>query len=102
MQFDEVKPEHFTTLSATPFPHVLIERALLQMVPGTNPLEGPKFRNEVMQAAGWKHSNVVSFGKYPADAAAAFNRIREALEESDTPSAVLLALTRIANKKTIS
>ncbi|QLI81699.1 hypothetical protein HZU75_09240 [Chitinibacter fontanus] len=90
MQFNEVLPLHFSTISRDPFPHVLIERALLQMVPGS--LEGPKFRNQVLHAAGWKHSNLTSFGKYPEEAAAAFNRLREVLVANETPDGILTAL----------
>ncbi|WP_348946284.1 hypothetical protein ABHF33_07040 [Chitinibacter sp. FCG-7] len=91
MQFNEVLPQHFSTIARDPFPHVLIERALLQMAEGK--LDGPKFRNQVMLAAGWKHSNLTSFGKYPEEAAAAFNRLREILLSNETPEQILSALT---------
>ncbi|WP_373973651.1 hypothetical protein NT239_08235 [Chitinibacter sp. SCUT-21] len=90
MQFNEVLPLHFSTISRDPFPHVLIERALLQMAEGK--LDGPKFRNQVMHAAGWKHSNLTSFGKYPEEAAAAFNRVREVMVANETPETILSAL----------
>jgi hypothetical protein len=95
MQFDEILPEHFSTLSRTPFPHVLIERALLQIAEGQ--IDGPKFRNQVLVAAGWKHSNLVSFGKYPAEAALAFNRIRAVLAEQQEPVAILAALEKMVS-----
>lgn len=90
MQFNEVLPQHFSTISRDPFPHVLMERALLQMAEGH--LDGPKFRNQVLHAAGWKHSNLTSFGKYPEEAAAAFNRLRQVLVDHESPSAILEAL----------
>jgi hypothetical protein len=92
MQFDEVLPVHFSTISRDPFPHVLIERTLLQMAEGE--LDGPKFRNKVLHAAGWKHSNLISFGKYPEEAAAAFNRVRLVLGSNETPESVLAALDK--------
>ncbi|GAB3260372.1 hypothetical protein [Chitinimonas naiadis] len=90
MQFDEVQAEHFSTLSRNPFPHVLIDRALMQLG-GEN--SGP-YRNSVMAAAGWGHSNLIPFSKYPAEACAAFNRIRAVLAETEDPQAVLAALKR--------
>jgi hypothetical protein len=90
MQFNEVQAAHFGMISRDPFPHVLIERALLQM--GEQTPNGAKFRSDVMAAAGWKHSSLTSFGKYPDDAAAAFNRVRVALEQSQEPGAVLKIL----------
>ena len=90
MQFNEVQAAHFGMISRDPFPHVLIERTLLQMAEKSP--SGAKFRSEVLAAAGWKHSSLISFGKYPDDAAAAFNRVRAALEQSEDPGAVLKIL----------
>ena len=74
MQFDEVKPEHFSTISRDPFPHILIDRALLQISGGD--ARAAKFRVDALAAAGWAHSGLVPFGRYPDQAAAAFNRLR--------------------------
>ena len=87
MQFDEVLPEHFNTLSRTPFPHVLIEQALLQM--GGSGVDGSKFAKQALNAAGWKHASVVSYGKHAAEAAAAFNKIRTAFSPELTASELL-------------
>lgn len=90
MQFDEVQSEHFSSLSRTPFPHVLIERALQQIAGGD--ANGAQFRKDVLAAAGWPHSGLVTFGKYPDQAAAALNRIRLVLQESEDPATVLAKL----------
>ncbi|WP_028455658.1 hypothetical protein [Chitinilyticum litopenaei] len=90
MQFDEVQPQHFTSLSRTPWPHVLIDHALLQL-PGEMS-DHNKFRTAALQAAGWKHHNLVPFGKYPDEASAAYNRLRLALANCDNQQAVLAAL----------
>ena len=90
MEFDTVLPEHFSTLSRNPFPHVLIERAILQIAEGKT--DGPKFRNQVLAAAGWKHSNLVPFGKYPQEATKAFNLIRSVLASTEEPELVLSQL----------
>ncbi|WP_203563938.1 hypothetical protein [Deefgea sp. CFH1-16] len=83
MPFDEVFPTHFNTLSRNPFPHVLIEQALLQL--GGGGIEGSKFAKQTLTAAGWRHASVVSYGKYPEEAATAFNKIRLVL--ADDPNA---------------
>ncbi|MDF0604450.1 hypothetical protein HZU77_002140 [Neisseriaceae bacterium TC5R-5] len=96
MQFDEVRPEHFTTLSRNPFPHILMDRLLLQMA-GAD-ADGSQYRKEVLAAAGWKHDGLVTFGKYPNDACDAFNRIREVLAQTEEPSEVLAALIKLNTK----
>ncbi|WP_288841316.1 hypothetical protein [uncultured Deefgea sp.] len=83
MPFDEVFPTHFNTLSRNPFPHVLIEQALLQL--GGGSVEGSKFAKQALTAAGWRHASVVSYGKYPEEAATAFNKVRLVL--MDDPNA---------------
>ncbi|SFZ70239.1 hypothetical protein [Chitinimonas taiwanensis] len=90
MQFDEVQAQHFSSLSRTPFPHVLIERALQQIAGGD--ANGAQFRKDVLAAAGWPHSGLVTFGKYPDQAAAALNRIRLVLQESEDPATILAKL----------
>lgn len=90
MQFDEVKPEHFNTISRTPPPHSQIEQALTQL--GGGDVEGTKYRKEVLAAAGWKHSSLVSFGKYPDEASFAFNKVRDAMANHEEASAILAAV----------
>ncbi|QDQ27135.1 hypothetical protein FNU76_12605 [Chitinimonas arctica] len=90
MEFAEVQAQHFSTLSRDPFPHVLIERALLQLVSGEG--ESAQFRRNVLAAAGWPHSSLISFGKYPDQAATAFNRIRLVLAQSEDPATILAKL----------
>ncbi|MGR2660548.1 MULTISPECIES: hypothetical protein [Chromobacterium] len=96
MQFDEVRPEHFTTLSRNPFPHILIDRALQQIAGGS--ADGSQFRKDVLAAAGWSHGGLTPFGKYPADACEAFNRIRKVLEVTQEPDAILAELDKGAPK----
>ncbi|MBE9608311.1 hypothetical protein [Chitinilyticum piscinae] len=90
MQFDEVLPQHFTTLSRTPWPHVQIDHALLQL-PGESK-DHNKFRTTALKAAGWQHHNLVPLGKYPDEAAAAYNRLRAALGQCHTQQELLQAL----------
>ena len=92
MQFDEVKPEHFSTISRDPFPHILIDRALLQISGGD--ARAAKFRVDALAAAGWAHSGLVPFGRYPDQAAAALNRLRTVLEITEKPAQVLAELQK--------
>ncbi|BEV73459.1 MULTISPECIES: hypothetical protein [unclassified Paludibacterium] len=91
MEFNEVKPEHFSTLSRDPHPHILIDRYLMQLVGGGT--AAPPFHKKIMAAAGWKHHSLTPFTKYPAEASVAYNKVREALRSCDQdPDALLQAL----------
>ncbi|MBB5017871.1 hypothetical protein HNQ59_001141 [Chitinivorax tropicus] len=91
MEFDEVKPEHFGTISRNPFPHVLIDRALMQIAGGGT--AASDFHKRVIAAAGWKHHNLVPFGKHPQEAAQVYNKIRAVLAHcSEDAEAILKAL----------
>lgn len=94
MEFDEVKAQHFSSISRDPFPHVLIERALQQIAGGD--ANGAQFRKDVLAAAGWAHSGLVTFGKYPDQAAVALNKIRLVLAESEDPDTILAKLHQMA------
>jgi hypothetical protein len=88
MEFAEVLPEHFMRIARDPHPHILIDRYLMQLA-GSG-LDAAAFHKEVMSAAGWKHHSLTPFTKYPAEASAVYNRVREALSSCDhTPEALL-------------
>ncbi|ALP43556.1 hypothetical protein [Aeromonas schubertii] len=87
MTFDEVTPEHFTTFSRVPPPHLQMEQLLMQL--GGGGTEGTAFKKKVLLAAGWSHTGVVSFGKYPQEACNAFNRLRLVLAETEQPEEIL-------------
>ncbi|MGL4251009.1 MAG: hypothetical protein ACRCR1_10370 [Aeromonas sp.] len=91
MYFDEVKPEDFTTFSRVPPPHLQMEQFLMQLGGGT---DGTSFKKKVILAAGWSHTGVVSYGKYPQEACKAFNRLREVLAQHEQPDAILAALSQ--------
>jgi hypothetical protein len=86
MLFDEVQVQHFSSISRDPFPHVLIERALIQIGGGE---KGTQFKNDVLAAAGWTHSALTPFGKYPEQACMAWNRVRAVLAETEDPATIL-------------
>ncbi|MEV3840762.1 hypothetical protein [Aeromonas dhakensis] len=90
MHFDEVKPEDFATFSRVPPPHLQMEQFLMQL--GGGGTEGTHFKKKVMLAAGWSHTGVVSYGKYPQEACKASNRLREVLAAHQEADAILSAL----------
>ena len=92
MHFDEVKAEDFTTFSREPPPHLQMEQFLMQL--GGGGTEGTHFKKKVMLAAGWSHTGVVSYGKYPQEACKAFNRLREVLAQHGEPESILAALAQ--------
>ena len=92
MHFDEVKPEDFATFSRVPPPHLQMEQFLMQL--GGGGTEGTHFKKKVMLAAGWSHTGVVSYGKYPHEACKAFNRLREVLAAHREADAILAALAQ--------
>ena len=92
MHFDEVKPEDFATFSRVPPPHLQMEQFLMQL--GGGGTEGTHFKKKVMLAAGWSHTGVVSYGKYPQESCKAFNRLREVLAAHREADAILAALAQ--------
>lgn len=92
MSYEIVEAKHFVTLRRTPFPHVLIEQALLEMG-GSGP-DGMAFRKKALAAAGWPHDGLVPFAKYPEQAAAAFNRVGQALDGGADAASLLAVLSQ--------
>ena len=92
MHFDEVKPEDFATFSRVPPPHLQMEQFLMQL--GGGGTEGTHFKKKVMLAAGWSHTGVVSYGKYPQEACKAFNRLRGVLAAHQEADTILAALAQ--------
>ena len=43
-------------------------------------------------AAGWRHHDLISYGKFPDQAASAFNRVRLVLQQTQEPDAILAQL----------
>lgn len=87
MQFDTVLPEHFTTTSRTPWPHILIDTALRQLAGGGT--EGDVFRWSALTAAGWSRGAKTPFASYPTEAAAAYNRLRGVLAQTLDPVTIV-------------
>ncbi len=82
-----MQPNDFLTFSREKPAHVLIEQQLIDMGGGGN--RGVEFKKEVLSAAGWKYGKLVSYGAHPETAAAAFNKIRQVLDTTSDPDALL-------------
>lgn len=85
--FSEVKPEHFTTFSRDPAPHILIENELIKI--GGTGTKGIEFKTQVLKQAGWKYGDLTSYGRNPELASETFNRVRQALSETDDKAQIL-------------
>ncbi|MBL4704457.1 MAG: hypothetical protein JKY54_08040 [Flavobacteriales bacterium] len=87
MNIREVAPNDFLTFSRETPPHVTIEQRLLEL--GGTGNKGIEYKTEVLKAAGWNHGKLTSYGTHSEKAAAAFNKIRDALEVSNDAAEVL-------------
>ena len=89
MEFDEVTVEDFSRLQG-PFSFLEIEASLVEL--GGEGVEGVNFRKAALKAAGWRHHDLISYGKFPDQAASAFNRVRLVLQQTQEPDAILAQL----------
>lgn len=85
--FKEVSADDFLTFSREQPSYVAIEQALIELGGGGN--KGVEFKKSALNAAGWNYGKLVSYGAHASTAAVAFNKIREALAQSDDGEAVL-------------
>ncbi|MCG8312578.1 MAG: hypothetical protein MI976_05130 [Pseudomonadales bacterium] len=85
--YKEVSADDFLTFSREQPSYVAIEQALIELGGGGN--KGVEFKKSALNAAGWNYGKLVSYGAHAATAAEAFNKIREALAQSDDGDAVL-------------
>ncbi len=86
----EITEEEFTRIGGETPKHLLIEAALIEL--GGSGVNGSKFKREALKAAGWGYGKMTSFGSKPEAAAAAFNRIRQALSHAKSKEDLLSAL----------
>lgn len=85
--FKEVAPDDFLTFSREQPSYVAIEQALIDLGGGGN--RGVEYKKSALAAAGWKYGKLVSYGAHAATAAQAFNKVREALAETEDTDAIL-------------
>ena len=86
-EFKEVSPDDFLTFSREQPSYVAIEQTLIEIGGGGN--RGVEYKKEALNAAGWNYGKLVSYGAHAGKAADAFNRIREALAQTDNRDDVL-------------
>lgn len=86
-EFKEVSPDDFLTFSREQPSYVAIEQALIELGGGGN--QGVEYKKEALSAAGWNYGKLVSYGAHAGKAADAFNKIREALAQTEDSSEML-------------
>ena len=86
-KFEEVKAEDFMKIGGEPPPHRKIEQVLLDM--GGAGKHGAEFKFTALKAAGWKYDRLTGYAKNPDLAAEVFNKLREALAETNDKDRLL-------------
>ncbi len=81
--YSEVQPEDFMKIGGDKPPHVLIEQALIAMGKQDGNAQG--FKKEALKLAGWNGGSLTTYASRAQIAAEAFNRIRVALEDANSP-----------------
>ena len=89
--FAEVHPDDFMKFGGEKLSHLLIEEALIKM--GGDGVNGGTFKKEILKLAGWNGGALTTYASRAQVAAAAFNRIREALETAAEPQDLKAQLT---------
>jgi len=68
-----------------------IEEALVTI--GGGGVEGTSFKNDLVKKSGWRYPQLTSYGKDPTLAAQVFNKIKQALTETDDKDQLLSKVT---------
>lgn len=89
--YTEVRVEDFSKITLERLPHQQIEMALIAI--GGGGVRGIEFKTNVVKAAGWNRERLSTYAGNPELAAAAFNRIRSVLSETDDPERVVSLLS---------
>lgn len=79
--FPEVQAEDFSKITIDRLPHQEIEMALIAI--GGGGVRGTQFKTEAVRAAGWNGERLATYAGKPDKAAAAFNKLRAVLSETD-------------------
>lgn len=91
MQFPEIQAEDFTKITIERLPHHEIEAALIHI--GGSGVPGSKYKTDVLKAAGWKYERLTTYAAHPDVAAVAFNRVRQALAETENQEELMALLS---------
>jgi len=86
-EFAEVQAEDFSKITIERMPHQEIEMALIAI--GGGGVRGTQFKTDVVRAAGWNGERLATYAGKPEKAAAAFNKIRAVLAETDEQDQVM-------------
>ena len=88
VEFCEIKPDDFTSFTpgkvAT---YIEIEQLLNKIGGGGN--SGMAYKKAALKAAGWKYDGLTGYAKNPEMAAAAFNKIRLVLTETQDKDEII-------------
>lgn len=93
----EVQEGDFMKITAS-LPHLQIDQALVRI--GGGGLHGTNFRDQLLKAAGWTGHKLTTYASRPAQAAAAFNIIRAALELTEESQELLTQVQELKKKHT--
>ena len=86
-EFAEVQAEDFSKITIERMPHQEIEMARIAI--GGGGVRGTQFKTDVVRAAGWNGERLATYAGKPEKAAAAFNKIRAVLAETDEQDQVM-------------
>lgn len=86
-EFTEVQADDFSKITIERLPHQEIEMALIGI--GGGGVRGTQFKTDVVRAAGWNGERLATYAGKPEKAAAAFNKIRAVLAETEDMDEVL-------------
>lgn len=87
MEFRKIEANDFLTFIPGTPAHVEIETVLIEI--GGGGKNGIQYKQEVMAKAGWKYKELTSYGAHAETAATAFNRIAEALKNTQDKDQLL-------------
>ncbi|MDH5546442.1 MAG: hypothetical protein OEZ43_12680 [Gammaproteobacteria bacterium] len=87
MQLAVINPEDFSKITTERLPHQEIESKLILI--GGGGVEGTAFKNKLVKAAGWNKLRLSTYAGNPELAASAFNKIREALAQTENAEELL-------------
>ncbi len=86
-EFAEVQADDFSKITIERLPHQEIEMALIAI--GGGGVRGTQFKTDVVRAAGWNGERLATYAGKPEKAAAAFNRIRAVLVDTEDQDQII-------------
>jgi len=90
LEFKEVSANDFLTFTPGTPTHIQIETVLIDIGGGAK--KGIEYKQQALNAAGWKYKELTSYGAYAETAATAFNNLRDALAKTQDKEELLKLL----------